>query len=33
MVIAQIPLIAVYRRLPFSAGFWTFTFSYSAVAT
>jgi tellurite resistance protein len=33
MVLAQLRLIGLYRRLPFGATFWSFTFSYSAVAT
>lgn len=33
MVGVQFRLITVYRRLPFSASFWAFTFSYCAVAS
>ncbi|MCW2994567.1 MAG: family transporter [Conexibacter sp.] len=33
MVLVQLRLVGVYRRLPFAAGFWSFTFSYTAVAT
>jgi tellurite resistance protein len=33
MALVQLRLIPVYVRLPFSPGFWTFTFSYAAVAT
>ncbi|MCF3961880.1 TDT family transporter [Streptomyces fuscigenes] len=33
MVVAQLRLIAVYRKLPFVPGFWSFTFSWAAVAT
>jgi tellurite resistance protein len=32
MVLVQIRLIPVYRRLAFSPGFWSFTFSYAATA-
>lgn len=31
MVLAQLRLFPVYRRLSFSAGFWAFTFSWAAV--
>jgi len=33
MALAQLRLIPLYARLPFSPGFWSFTFSYAAVAT
>jgi len=33
MVLVQIRLVPVYARLHFSAGFWSFTFPYAAVAT
>ncbi|MEU8006023.1 hypothetical protein AB0B66_33090 [Catellatospora sp. NPDC049111] len=33
MVLAQIRLIPVYLRTPFTPGYWAFTFSYAAVAT
>jgi tellurite resistance protein len=32
MALAQVRLIPVYRRLSFTAGFWSFTFSYAAAA-
>jgi hypothetical protein len=31
MVLAQVRLSLVYSRLAFTPGFWSFTFSYSAV--
>ena len=33
MVLAQIPLIPVYRRVPFGPGWWAFSFSYAAAFT
>jgi tellurite resistance protein len=33
MVLAQLRLLPVYRRLPFTMGFWSFTFSWAGVAT
>jgi tellurite resistance protein len=33
MVLVQLRLLAVYRQLSFSPGFWSFTFSWTAVAT
>jgi tellurite resistance protein len=33
MVLVQIRLIPVYRRLPFTPGFWSFAFSYAAAAS
>lgn len=33
MTLAQIRLIPIYLRTPFTPGFWAFTFSYAAVAT
>ena len=33
MVLAQLRLLPLYRRLPFAPTFWSFTFSYAAVAT
>jgi tellurite resistance protein len=33
MVLAQLRLISVYRRLTFNASFWAFAFSYTTVAT
>jgi tellurite resistance protein len=32
MAVAQVWLIPVYRRLPFTPGAWVFAFSYSAAA-
>jgi tellurite resistance protein len=32
MALVQVRLIPVYRRLSFTAGFWSFTFSYAAAA-
>jgi tellurite resistance protein len=32
MLVAQSRLISLYRRLPFSIGFWAFTFSYAITA-
>lgn len=33
MALGQVRLVPVYVRLPFSPGFWGFTFSYAASAT
>jgi tellurite resistance protein len=33
MVLAQLPLIPVYRRVPFGPGWWAFSFSYAAAFT
>ncbi|HTZ93461.1 MAG TPA: hypothetical protein VMB74_13775 [Streptosporangiaceae bacterium] len=33
MTVVQVRLIPVYARLAFSAGFWSFSFSYAALAT
>ena len=33
MILAQVRLLPMYVRLPFTMGFWWFTFSWSAVAT
>jgi tellurite resistance protein len=33
MAVAQLRLVPVYARLSFSLGFWSFTFSYAAIAT
>jgi tellurite resistance protein len=33
MVLAQLRLLPAYRRLPFTMGFWSFTFSWAGVAT
>lgn len=33
MAAVQVRLIPVYRRLPFTPGFWTFSFAYAAAAT
>jgi tellurite resistance protein len=33
MALVQARLVPVYRKLPFSPGFWAFTFSYAAAAT
>ncbi|WP_082537957.1 hypothetical protein [Angustibacter sp. Root456] len=32
MVLAQLRLVPLFRRLPFQLGFWSFTFSWAAVA-
>ena len=33
MAVAQVRLIPIYRRLPFTPGYWAFTFAYAAVVT
>jgi tellurite resistance protein len=33
MVLVQVRLISVYRKLRFSPGFWAFTFSYAIAIT
>jgi tellurite resistance protein len=33
MALAQLRLLPAYRRLPFTTGFWSFTFSWAGVAT